>query len=73
MPLLGDIPVLGYLFKNKITSDVRSTLIVLITPSLIRSAQDTNDTMQRVLRERFEMRQRLMEQRDEIFGTKQGD
>jgi hypothetical protein len=32
--------------------------------------------MQRVLRERFEMRQRLMEQRDEIFGTqggKQGD
>jgi len=73
LPLLGDIPVLGYLFKNKITSDVRSTLIVLITPSLIRSAQDTNDTMQRVLRERFEMRQRLMEQRDEIFGTKQGD
>ena len=76
LPLLGDIPVLGYLFKNKITSDVRSTLIVLITPSLIRSSQDTNDTMQRVLRERFEMRQRLMEQRDEIFGTqggKQGD
>lgn len=76
LPLLGDIPVLGYLFKNKITSDVRSTLIVLITPSLIRSSQDTNDTMQRVLRERFEMRQRLMEQRDEIFGSKearQGD
>jgi type IV pilus assembly protein PilQ len=68
LPLLGDIPLLGYLFKNKTTNDTRSTLIVFITPSVIRSAEDTQQSMNRVLRERFEMRQRLLEQRDAIFG-----
>ncbi len=68
LPLLGDIPVIGYLFKNKITNDSRSTLIVFITPNVVRSAEDTEKSMQRVLRERFEVRQRLLEQRDMIFG-----
>jgi type IV pilus assembly protein PilQ len=68
LPLLGDIPVLGYLFKNKATQDTRSTLIVFITPNLIRSADDTEKSMQHALQERFEMRQRLMQERDAIFG-----
>lgn len=67
LPLLGDIPFLGYLFKNKVTSDSKSTLIVFITPSVIRTAEDTKKSMERVLRERFEARQHLMEQRDAIF------
>lgn len=67
LPLLGDIPVLGYLFKNKVTSDNKTTLIVFITPNVIRSVEDTQKSMQRVLRERFEARQSLMQQRDAIF------
>lgn len=69
LPLLGDIPVLGYLFKNKVTNDSRSTLIVFITPSVIRSAEDTEKSMNRILRERFDLRQRLLEQRDAVFGS----
>ena len=67
LPLLGDIPFLGYLFKNKVTSDSKTTLIVFITPNVIRTVEDTQKSMQRVLRERFEARQNLMQQRDAIF------
>lgn len=66
LPLLGDIPVLGYLFKNKSTQDLRSTLIVFITPSLIRSAKETRQNMESLLRER--LRDRLRVDQDEIFG-----
>lgn len=67
LPLLGDIPFLGYLFKNKVTSDSKTTLIVFITPNVIRTVEDTQKSMQRVLRERFEARQNLMQQHDAIF------
>lgn len=35
VPLLGDIPVLGNLFKNKATSSRRSELLIFITPRTI--------------------------------------
>lgn len=73
LPLLGDIPVLGYLFKEKSTQDSRTTLIVFITPSLIRSPEDTAATMQRVLEERLRDRRSLMQQQDAIFGRGDGD
>ena len=68
LPLLGDIPVLGYLFKNRTTQDSRTTLIVFITPSIVRSAEDTKDTINRVLEEKLRMRRGLMEQQDAVFG-----
>ncbi|MFI4938877.1 MAG: type IV pilus secretin PilQ [Burkholderiales bacterium] len=34
-PLLGDIPVLGYLFKNDAKSDNRTELLVFITPKIV--------------------------------------
>lgn len=68
LPLLGDIPVLGYLFKNRTTQDLRSTLIVFITPSLIRSADETKQTMEAVMREK--LRDRMRQDQDEIFGRK---
>jgi type IV pilus assembly protein PilQ len=66
VPLLGDIPLLGYLFKNRSTQDTRSTLIVFITPSLIRSVEETDRTMQEVLRKR--LNDRLKFDQDSIFG-----
>ena len=66
VPLLGDIPLLGYLFKNRSTQDTRSTLIVFITPSLIRSVEETDRTMQEVLRRRLS--DRLKFDQDAIFG-----
>ena len=65
LPLLGEIPVLGYLFKNKSTQDQKTTLIVFITPSLIRSAEDTQRNMLQLLQQRSEQMEREMQ---DIFG-----
>ena len=35
VPLLGDIPVLGYLFKNRRTSQAKQELLVFITPKML--------------------------------------
>ncbi len=35
-PLLGDVPVLGYLFKNTQRTDTKTELLVFITPRLVQ-------------------------------------
>jgi type IV pilus assembly protein PilQ len=42
VPLLGDIPVLGFLFRNKQTADTKSELLIFITPKIIKDAMDLN-------------------------------
>ncbi len=69
LPLLGDIPVLGYLFKGKVKQDTTTTLLVFITPNVIRTAEDMEQTMQRALEERVrDHRSNLAQQREAIFG-----
>ncbi|MEQ1555654.1 MAG: type IV pilus secretin PilQ [Gallionella sp.] len=36
VPLLGDIPVLGYLFKTRTKSDKKAELLVFITPKIMK-------------------------------------
>lgn len=36
VPLLGDIPLLGFFFRNKDNSDVKTELIIFITPHIIK-------------------------------------
>jgi type IV pilus assembly protein PilQ len=38
VPLLGDIPVLGYLFRSTAVLDNKSELLVFITPKIIKEA-----------------------------------
>lgn len=40
IPLLGDIPLLGYLFKTKSTQRTKTNLIIILTPRIIRSGAD---------------------------------
>ncbi len=40
IPLLGDIPVLGWLFKTKSAHREKTNLVILLTPRIIKSAQD---------------------------------
>ncbi len=40
VPLLGDIPILGWLFKRKDVTERKTNLLVFITPHIIRSAED---------------------------------
>ena len=40
LPILGDIPLLGNLFKTSSDRTVRTELLVLITPRVVRSSED---------------------------------
>jgi general secretion pathway protein D len=40
VPILGDIPILGYAFKRKQKSDVKTELLIFLTPHVIRSTDD---------------------------------
>ncbi len=42
VPLLGDLPVLGYLFRTKQNADTKSELLIFITPKIIKDAMDLN-------------------------------
>jgi len=46
-PLLGDIPVLGWLFKRKRVSDLKTNLLIFITPRIIKSAEDLAEVTRR--------------------------
>jgi general secretion pathway protein D len=39
MPLLGDIPVLGWLFKTKSVTKSKTNLLVFLTPSVVKGAE----------------------------------
>jgi general secretion pathway protein D len=42
IPFLGDIPLLGYLFKTKSTKNTKTNLIILLTPRIIRDNAGLN-------------------------------
>lgn len=49
VPLLGDIPILGNLFKNTSKGDNRTELVIMITPHIIRSPQQIEDMRAAIL------------------------
>ncbi|MBI4868765.1 MAG: hypothetical protein HY816_17645 [Candidatus Wallbacteria bacterium] len=48
IPLLGDIPVLGHLFRDTQTTKVKSNLLVFMTPNIIRTSQAGKSATKRV-------------------------
>ena len=40
VPLLGDIPIIGALFRHKETNDDKTTLVILLTPYIVKKADD---------------------------------
>lgn len=40
IPLLGDIPFIGWLFKHKSSTERKTNLLVFINPTIIRDAED---------------------------------
>lgn len=47
VPLLGDIPLLGWLFKRQNTINKKTNLLVFITPRIIRDAGDLAEVTRR--------------------------
>ncbi len=69
VPLLGDIPLLGHLFKNTQRQNSVSTLLVFITPQIIRSTEDIENSLKRAIEEKIKDHQSsLSQEKDRIFG-----
>lgn len=45
LPFLGDLPLVGYLFKNKNVTKTKEDLYIFITPRIVKSADDTNERL----------------------------
>ncbi len=54
IPLLGDVPLLGYLFKYTQKTKAKTNLLVLLTPYVIKDQMDIEQILQRKVRERNE-------------------
>jgi general secretion pathway protein D len=54
VPLLGDIPILGYLFKYSTKTKVKTNLLLLLTPYIIKDQLDLEAIRERKVRERDE-------------------
>ena len=52
VPILGDIPVLGWLFKNTTSRKIKSNLLVFITPRIIKQYDSIRKVFDRKLDER---------------------
>ena len=58
VPILGDIPLLGYLFKYTTKTKHKTNLLIMLTPYIIKDQRDLQQIQQRKLR-----------QNDEFFGA----
>lgn len=54
VPLLGDIPVLGWLFKSSSKSSVKTNLLLLLTPSILKEYGDFRRIFDQKIKERQE-------------------
>jgi general secretion pathway protein D len=63
IPILGDIPILGALFRNTTRSTQKSNLLLFLTPYVIRDQSDLRRIFERKMRERQEFLDRYF-----VFG-----
>ncbi|MEO7733996.1 MAG: type II secretion system secretin GspD [Kofleriaceae bacterium] len=54
VPLLGDIPILGYLFKYSTKAKKKTNLLILLTPYIVKDQLDLQAIRERKMREREE-------------------
>jgi general secretion pathway protein D len=64
IPVLGDIPIIGWLFKSKKTDKQKMNLLVFLTPKIIRNTQDNADLLNNRLNDRIDFIQQNMSGRD---------
>jgi general secretion pathway protein D len=64
VPILGDIPLLGVLFRTRGDHTEKSNLILILTPHIIRDSTD----LRRIFERKMQERQELMD-RESIFAN----
>lgn len=58
VPVLGDIPLIGMLFRHKASITKKRNLLIFLTPYIIRSSADFRDIFERKMAERREFIER---------------
>jgi general secretion pathway protein D len=61
VPILGDIPLLGWLFKSRTQSKIKTNLLIFITPRIVTSAED----LKKITEEEQEGREQSIEEHRE--------
>ena len=68
VPCLGDIPLLGYLFRNQTTSSKKTNLVVFLTPTIVRTAEEQRKISEKALKQTKtplkEIRKKIKEELD---------
>jgi len=54
IPILGDIPLLGWLFKSKRTESRKTNMLIFITPQIVRQYEKVRAILDQKIRERDE-------------------
>ncbi|MDG0817437.1 type II secretion system secretin GspD [Bdellovibrio svalbardensis] len=54
VPLLGDIPIIGWLFKSSTRVKNKTNMIVFLTPKIVRNNADSNSIISKKLDERLD-------------------
>lgn len=54
IPLLGDLPLIGWLFKGRNADQDKTNLLVVLTPYVVRSSEDFRKIYERKMKERQE-------------------
>lgn len=54
VPLLGDLPLIGWLFKSKETNKEKVNMLVFLTPKIIRNPSDTKQVLNKSLDKRID-------------------
>jgi general secretion pathway protein D len=52
VPLLGDIPILGWLFKTSTSSKVKTSLTLFVTPHIVRNSEDLEKIYDQKIKDR---------------------
>ncbi len=64
VPILGDIPILGWLFKSKSNDRQKVNLMVFLSPTIVRNMEDNAKVMNGKINERIDFIQRSASGRD---------
>jgi general secretion pathway protein D len=52
VPLLGDIPILGWLFKSRSSSKEKTNMLIFLTPKIVRTPHDADQLLGQKLQQR---------------------
>jgi general secretion pathway protein D len=64
VPLLGDIPIIGWLFKSKSVQSSKQNLLMFLTPKIIRNKEDAANNLTEKIKDRVRFIERNLGGRD---------